>query len=164
MLQVGLVYGHGQQADGEINAQTKARCTTALKLYKHCKIDRICVTAGVEKNGVSMAKKMAAYFLKNGVPVKHLWVRCWGYNTAGETDACYIILNKEDDERIAGITAISSWYHLPRIWFLWKVRNYGYRVSLAPSRSSSIKDLFIEPLKIVNSILRPFRSTKLRIS
>jgi hypothetical protein len=50
---------------------------------------------------------------------------------------------------------VSTWYHLPRIYFLWLVQ--GRLVKGAASwRDASWIDLLLEPLKLIISLLFPF--------
>lgn len=155
MKRAGLVYGYGQLKNGDLDNQTRARCEKALRLYKSRRITKIYITVGAHKNWVLMGQKMREYFLASGVTQCDAIFSPLGHNTAGETDGCLLLIVKKEK-----IIAISSWYHLPRIWFLWLVR--GRWVHLAGScEGVKATDLFWEPLKIANSILRPISSSKI---
>lgn len=147
-MNIGIVYGYGLTKSGELDAQTAGRCQAGAKLYRAGRIHRICITVGVQRNGVAMGDKMVACLVQSGVPERKINFLPHGFNTAGETDACLAMIEKRDN-----ITAISSWYHLFRIWLLWLTR--GRIVRLVGSYAGvHKKDLVIEPVKLVNSVLR----------
>lgn len=156
MAKIVLVFAYGQKEDSSLREQTITRCQQALKLYKEKIVEKICLTCAIANNGVSMAEQMADYLIKRGIPKSDCLMSCGGgYNTAGEIDACLSLLKSED-----GIFSVSSWYHVPRIWFLFAVR--GRFVKLRPCFGGVIlSDLLLEPLKIANALIRPFSSSKL---
>lgn len=155
MAKVALVFAYGLNSDGELNKQGAARCAAAFQLYRRKKVEKIIITCATEVNGVYIGDKMFHHFSERGVSAYDVLGCFRGYNTAGEIDGCQEMIQKTDE-----VTAVSSWYHLPRIWFLWLVR--GRLVKLAVSFDGVVMgDLLIEPLKMVNSMLRPFSSSKL---
>lgn len=156
MANVALVFAYGQKADGSLDSQSEARCKQAIKLYKEEKVGKLYFTCAVDKYGFRMAVQMARSCIRQDVSGDDCVVsEHGGNNTAGEIDTCLALLRRKDK-----VTAVSSWYHLPRIWFLFAVR--GRLVKLSPSFGGvTLSDLLIEPLKIANAVLRPFRSSKI---
>lgn len=164
MKRIAMLYGYGQLANGELDAQSIGRCKKALELYNDEKIDKVCITVGVRKNGRSMGRKMKEWLTSHGgLTNVDIILSPRGLNTAGETMVCWAILGDPQEQAKVTITAISSWYHLPRIWLLWLWR--GRMVRLAASYEGiHLKDILIEPLKLLNSTLRPRSSAKYRIN
>lgn len=154
MNRVAIVYGYGQLANGELDEQSIGRCRRALALYQTREVREIFITVGADRNGILMANKMAEWLVVHGVWTFDVATEPLGLNTAGETEICHRLVDKAER-----VTAISSWYHLPRIWLLWLLR--GRLVRLAGSSEGvHLKDVLIEPLKLLNSTLRPFGSAK----
>lgn len=158
MLTIGLVYGYGQKANGSIDEQTEGRCEKALELYRQGKIQKIFLTVSAGKNGKLMAEEMKRFILGRLLyPTENILVAPCGGNTAGETD---VLLRQVIHQGEFRVIPISTWYHLPRIWWLWLCR--GYLVwPRASWRAAHWADLRIEPLKMLNALLRPYRSSKI---
>ena len=154
-----LVYGYGQKSDGRIDEQTQARCEKVLDLYKRNKIDRIFITVAARKNGIRMADDMANHFSYKGIPQKSVLVFPFGRNTAGETDVFLKIVRRLYGKFGYRVVVVSTWYHIPRIWWLWLVRRRPIRVGIS-WRHVHWADLKIEPLKLLNALLRPIKSSK----
>ncbi len=102
-----------------------------------------------------MCDKMAEYLLARTIPAIDIVCVPKATNTAGEIDVFLMLIDKANDE----VTAISTSYHLPRIWYLFWTRGVKARL-IGSSQGTSWKDLRIEPLKMLNSLLRPFSSAK----
>lgn len=154
MKTIALVYGYGQLEDGELDEQTIGRCKKALELYQNKEVDEIHITVGVSRDGILMGEKMGHWFVGWSVCSVDVIVTPFGLNTAGETAICNEVIHKTTK-----VIAVSSWYHLPRIWLLWLWR--GRRVRLVGSDEGiHRKDILIEPVKLVNSTLRPFCSAR----
>ncbi len=168
-VKIGLVYGYGQEADGSLNPQTTARCEVAAQLFRRRRIHAICLTVSAQKANHLMADGMRACLIDRAVPNDAILVDPRGGNTAGETDCCLEIMEREvaanpqlnvtmaDVE----IIPISTWYHLPRIWWLWLWRGRLIRRFGISWRHAHWADLKIEPFKFLNALLRPRRSAKL---
>ncbi len=158
MKRIAIVYGYVQLANGDLDAQSIGRCKKALDLYQRGKVDEIYITVGARRNGRLMGGKMKAWLMTyGGLTTSEVILDARGLNTAGETELCSVILGLRADR--CKVVAVSSWYHLLRIWLLWLWR--GRMVRLAGSTEGvHLKDVLIEPVKLVNSTLRPFRSAK----
>jgi hypothetical protein len=159
-MRIALVYGNDQRPDGSLNKQTQARCEQAVRLYRRGIVERIYLTTSYdfERSGKYMLEEMHCYLLKRRVPRAHVRVYPYGSNTAGETDALLLFTGCEIN-RVVRIFAVSTWYHLPRIWMLWAFR--GYLVSLNATAHAHVRDVLVEPLKFLHSLLRPYASAKL---
>jgi hypothetical protein len=162
-----MVYGYNQTADGEMDRQSHARCKKALEIYRMKRaffIDaKICITVAVAQNGILLCDKMREYFLKANVPLDDMYCFPNGYNTTGETDSCRSILRQKLFQERYSIIAVSSWYHIPRIYCVWLTR--GYRITGASSwKETRLIDVVLEPLKIANFLLRPFASSRMNIT
>lgn len=159
-MNICLVYGYGQLADGALDAQTKARCRRTLTLFQKKRISNILITVGMKKQNRFMGEEMQNFFLQHDVPQKHIFFSPKGCNTAGETDECIALMHTFFPNTNVSVVVVSSWYHLPRIFYLWLAR--GYVVAcFASYRATHLKDLLIEPLKMINAILFPFSSAKI---
>ena len=156
MKRVALVFAYGQNDDGSIDKQTEARCETAVELCVSGYVDKVYLTCGVSKNGRQMVDEMAAYLKKCGVWPQDIIVDPRGFNTAGEIDA-FLKLAADDEV----VTAVSSWYHLPRIWFLFWIRGQTVRAAASCGGVKYSDYLLWEPLKMINAVLRPFSSAKI---
>ncbi len=158
MKRIALVYGYGQLANGELDEQSIGRCRRALAFYNTNKAQEIYITVGVKRDGYAMAWKMREWLTSHSIWAFDIVVDSRGLNTAGETEICHQLLGARANR--CNVTAISSWYHLPRIWILWLLRGRVVRLA-GSSEGVHLKDILIEPLKLVNSTLRPFSSAKL---
>jgi len=155
-LNTCLIYGYAQLKDGTLDAQTKARCDVAARLYGKDKIEMIFLTVEVSKAGVPMAEAMKDYLRSEGVFGDDIVIFRHGRNTAGETDA-FLSITASGDRR--SVYVVSTWYHIPRILYLWWVRGVIPRTGIS-WRKAHLADLLIEPLKMLNAILRPRKSAK----
>lgn len=156
-MRVGLVYAYIIGEDEILHTQTEGRCRKALKLWRAGKIDEIVLVCACKVGKKFECDIMKKWFLDEDVPIQNIRTFPWGYNTVGETEGCetfYALSRKR-----VKITAISSWYHLPRIWCLWLIR--GRIVGCAPSFTGMFtRDILFEPIKFFNSLARPFSSAK----
>lgn len=156
MAKLALLFGYGQSADGELLPQSKSRCAVASGAYYRGEIEKIYITCYVKQNGILMSNKMRDYLRLRGVKFKDIIIIAKGTNTAGEIDIFLDYIRKEAGDEII---AISTAYHLPRIRFLFWTR--GIRVkTLGNWQDASWPDIRIEPLKMFNSLIRPFSSSK----
>ncbi len=155
MAKIALLFGYGQSADGELLFQTLDRCLLAIGAYHLGKINKIYITCHVNTNGIMMQDKMREYIVDCYVKKDDVIVIPKGTNTAGEIDTFLEAINPKEHK----IFGISSSYHLPRIKYLFWARNVHVAV-IGNWESVSWKDLRIEPIKMLNSFLRPFSSSK----
>lgn len=157
-----IVYSYQQNPDGSMDPQTRSRCQRALALYQDLfrlkRQGKLCIVNGVKKNDILLAEEMRKFFLAESVPNEAIIVSPHGLNTAGETDTCILILC-EQLIRPRAVHVVSSWYHIPRILFLWRVRGWNV-VGSSSYDGIRIIDLLLEPLKFLNSFIRPFASAK----
>lgn len=158
-MTLGLVYGYGQLKDGQIDGQTTERCRKALNLYESGKIQRIYITVSAEKNGIRMGQGMKQFFLDHSVPEEHVIFDPRGGNTAGETDVFLSLAKDHVNGESFKAIPISTWYHIPRIWWLWLSRKRLVSVGISWNEAHWA-DLRIEPVKLAYALLRPHRSSK----
>ena len=153
-----LIYGYAQKVDGSLDYQTMARCDVGAALFVREKIQMIFLTVEIGKGGVLMAEAMKEYLLHscNKIMPSHVVIVPFGRNTAGETDA---LLAHAPFEVIERVYVVLTWYHIPRILFLWWVRGRMPRAGISWYGAHFV-DVIIEPAKMFNSILRPRSSAK----
>lgn len=151
MAIIGHVLAYQQFENGSLVPQTKARCEAAAICYHNGRINRITITAGISRGGILIADAMKKYFEETlDVHPDDILISNFGANTATEIEAVWLFHLGPNDQ----VIAISSWYHLPRIWWLYRAR--GIRAKLVSAWGGvSIIDIALEPLKILNNILRP---------
>ncbi len=156
-MRTALVFGYGQKRDGSIDEQTQNRCEKAVQLYRQGKIQKIYLTVSASKNGVSMAEAMRDFLVCQGVKETDIVIERRGGNTAGEMDL-FLSLLPHDSKAIF----VSTWYHLPRIFWLaiWRIPAARFSLSVAWRHAHFKADVLIEFAKLANAILRPRRSAK----
>jgi hypothetical protein len=93
-----------------------------------------------------MGQKMVDYLISLGVRKKDIIFSPRGLNTAGEIATFIKIAPLQDT-----LWVVSSWYHLPRILWLFWVR--GRLVWPACAWCHSWADLRVEPLKLLKDIV-----------
>lgn len=158
MERIGLVFGYGQKADGQIDGQTIDRCNKAVAMYRMGKITQVFLTVSAEKNGISMAESMQTYLINQGVREVDIIVDRRGGNTAGEMDIFLYLV-----PRRTKVMFISSWYHLPRItWLaLWRISPTRFSLGVAWRHVHLRADVLVEFAKLANAVLKPLRSSKI---
>ncbi len=156
----GLVYGYGQLCNGRIDGQTTGRCEKALELYRKGKIQKIFITVSAKKRGIYMGQGMKQFFLDQKVPEVDIVFEPIGRNTAGETDAFLTLARYHNNYKTPRAIAVSTWYHTPRIWWLWLTRMKFVKVGIS-WKEAHWADLRIEPVKMLNALLRPHSSSKM---
>lgn len=150
MAIIGHLFAYQQLEDGTLVPQAAVRCEAAAVAYRNGMLSRIVITAGISRNGISIADAMQQYLVELDVDPRDVATTDFGANTAGEIEAAWLFYLGPNDE----VVAISSWYHLPRIWLLYRAR--GKWAKLVPAWGGvSIMDIALEPLKLLNNILRP---------
>lgn len=158
-----LVFGYGQTADGSIDAQTRDRCLTAVKLYLLREISVIHLTVSASKNGVRMGDAMRDFFTSHGISSSKIVSDLRGGNTAGELR---VFLDEADVRfdlgRGESVILISTWYHIPRIVWLasWRLPWNQFEVRTAWRHVRFKGDILVEFLKIAKAVLRPRSSAK----
>lgn len=149
-----LVLGYGQQDNGEIDEQTKGRCWAASELYRNT-VGRLYITTACEKAGMKMANDMKRALIKFGVHEGDIIVQPSATNTTGEIQVFLSLV-----ERNREVYAVSSWYHIPRIVWLFATR--GRLVGVGWTWVCSWADLKIEPIKLLKDILCFGRNAKIK--
>ena len=158
---MGLVLAYGQNPDGSLLPQTAARCRKMFELYQTGWVKKIFITNATfhQPSGTVMGAKMAEFLHELGVPVKAIFYLPCGKNTAGEIKK-FLDLNN----RTRVLWAVTSWYHVPRVLWLFYIlpNQYGrFRfVNVRWVRDCSWQDLKIEPFKLLKDILSLGRSAK----
>lgn len=148
MATIGLLHGHDRSRKGTLNRQTIQRCKKAVELYKKGAIGKIAITIRSRNPLANLAWEMRHFLITSGIPESDIIVRAEGDDTVGEVLACMLCVSERD-----GVVSISSWYHIPRVWFIWKMI-CGRRVNLAPSRGGDWLDVSLEILAFPVSFLR----------
>lgn len=147
---IGLVHAHGHSGE-DIDEEAKARCRKAASLYALGKVQKLYITAATKQGKSPMHMAMTECLKNYGVHPDDIIVLPKGCVTAGEIDVCISLM--EDSDRVI---SISSWYHLPRVWFLWLTRGKIAGVTAAEFyKGVKARDLLMEPLKFLFHILRP---------
>lgn len=142
-----VAYACELEKDGQLDGETKARCRkTAKKILKTKRWDFIILTAGFfPRSKTSLADLMKECLIRLGVKEDKIISKGIAKNTEGETDIAFELLRERNFDSVG---AVSSWYHLLRIWWLW--RKKGIRVRLFPSFViTNPLEVYTEPLKIL---------------
>lgn len=163
-MNIALVFGYGQKADGSIDEQTTDRCNKAVCLYRSGQIDIIYLTVSAEKSQKAMAHMMGQYLILRGVPESIITYDRRGGNTAGEMD---VFIRAVGDVNMSDtLIFISTWYHIPRIMWLawWRVHDCRFSLAIAWKHAHWKADVLKEFLKLANAILRPRSSAKVLAS
>ncbi|MBI5140516.1 MAG: YdcF family protein [Candidatus Vogelbacteria bacterium] len=162
-MKVGLIFGYGQNADGSLLDQTRDRCDVGVALYRGGKIGKIFLTVAVEQAGVKMADAMYHCLVRQGVTPRDILINRRGLNTAGEMDVFLTALGPLLSGAKVQVTFISTWYHIPRIFWLalWRVSPRLISFGIAWRYAHPWADVCIEFAKMVNAILRPRSSARI---
>lgn len=133
---------HGEQNYGyALSRDCQARCDKALTL----KADAIYCSGGLfnkSQQGVPVSLAMRHYLQYMNCPVP----------VYSEIKSITSIHNVEQMEWILEATVISSWYHIPRLWLVWKMTKTKTRFVGAPC-SFTLKRFFLELLGIYTFLL-----------
>jgi vancomycin permeability regulator SanA len=155
LFKVALVYGYGQAKDGSLVEQTIERCHIALDLLERGEVEKIYITTGSIQTRKYMGAEMQRWLIDGGAEEDQVCFVPAGFNTAGETDALLQVLKYQQVK----VVPVTTWYHAPRMCWTWLVR--GKIIWPAVSwHAANLSDLLLEPLKIINAILRPWSSSK----
>jgi vancomycin permeability regulator SanA len=152
MAIIGHLFAYQQNDDGTLVPQSAARCLAAAIAYHNGRMNRIAITADISRGGTSIADAMKQWLVEHDVDPRDVVINHFGSaNTTTEIEAALLFCIGPDDQ----VVAISSWYHLPRIWWLYRVR--GIRARLVPAwGGTSLMDIILEPLKLLNNVFRPY--------
>jgi vancomycin permeability regulator SanA len=157
MRRVALVFGYGQKHDGKIDEQTRDRCEAGAKLYRQGKVEKIYLTVSASKAGIAMASGMRKHLVSQGVNDQDIVEERRGGNTAGEMIVFLSLVPLE-----TGVVFVSTWYHLPRIFWLalWRISCRRFRLKAAWRHAHFRADVIVEFAKIANAFLQPKSSAK----
>jgi hypothetical protein len=158
MAVVGLVHLHEKNGERRMTRQTTLRCNKALELYLRGVIDKIVLTSYSDWQNSRHTFLARNYFHLNGVRLDDILFNAMGYfYTIGEIVACENIVAPKDK-----IISVTSWYHVPRVWCLWRLR--GRKVRVIPAGGGGVIDVLTEPLKmfiILGQVKNPPKATAL---
>ena len=156
-MNVALVFGHKQLPNGAASEQLMRRCERAIALQKSGVVDAVYVLAGVERCGVSMGREMELILLSRGVPRDKVICSFTARNTVQEVDGFLRLISASTQRSRHRLFAVSSWYHLPRILWLFWVR--GRFVNLRAARRGGVSklDLVLEVVKFLYNLADPFQ-------
>lgn len=162
MLSVCLLHTYKDVvANGCIDRQTKSRCQRAAQLWKERKIEKIFITGVVPPFGKEAGTRTKEYLIECGVPREHIVLEPRGLNTGGEISIFLEIIGTYFPSENIEVVSVSTWYHVPRIRFLWDMCGWRLKArTLASWGGTNLTDVLIEPLKILNALLRPYSSAK----
>jgi hypothetical protein len=149
------VYGYDQKADGSLVKQTIERCQVGLDLLERGDVEKIYITVGSILAGKHMGAEMRQWLIDGGAGEDQVCFVPAGFNTAGETDALLEIIRGQD----VHVVPVTTWYHVPRMIWIWLVRKKIVYPAIS-WHAANRSDLFLEPLKIINAVLRPWSSSK----
>lgn len=139
-----MIVIHGEQNFGyELSKDLKARCDKALEIRKDKEI--IVCTGGLfnkEQQGTPVAVAMKEYI---GSKNPFIWI-------ITEEGSITSIHNVECLSSLPEATVVSSYYHIPRLWLIWKMTKTKVRFVGAPC-SFTLKRFFLELLGIFTFLL-----------
>ncbi len=153
-MRIGFIHGYRLEPDGTLGPEAIGRCRKAAALWRAGRVDYIVCTDAVISCGAASADRIREHLRAAGVPAQRIALFPYGLNTAGEVEGYRRAFAPEHP-----VTAISSWYHLPRVWILWAFR--GRLVRLAASwRGTLSRDIAQEPQKLFFAVTRPYLSAR----
>jgi hypothetical protein len=152
MMSFIVCFSYGLDKDGSFGATNEARCEKAAALYKELKKRSlkdtwIIATAGMipdfpqQQKPLCMMQREALgklgvplpHVLPNEIDFKSKWRERNVLSTMAEVDAAIAIA--DDKKSFGPFYAVSHWFHLPRIWWLGRLR--GIRFVLKPVWSAT---------------------------
>ncbi|TSC96071.1 MAG: hypothetical protein Athens101410_224 [Parcubacteria group bacterium Athens1014_10] len=147
---VVIVFACGVKID-KPDQQTIWRLKKGLEIFKKKNCDKIIVTGGSFCPGQKLpaAEVMKRWLIKKGVLSKKIIKEDKSVDTIENIDNTFSLLSKSTLE----FFAVSSWYHLPRIRFIFKTRKLKAR--FIPAKGS-IKSAICEPLFLLITVLDPY--------
>lgn len=166
-----LLHAYDQNADGLPDIESRARAKKAAQVYQRLvqqqgkkvgKVGLVVSYCGI-RSGRRFVDTMADFLVSHGVARQDIIKAPFGQNTAGEIDSCiafilrdywpYVSFQRKDWR----VVSVSSFYHLPRVWYLWFRR--GWRPGVVGSfQAVHYGSVLKEVLKIGHSLVRPFAS------
>lgn len=150
-----VVYGADFTKNGLLGPETKKRCRKAARWYKRNNTRFIMTPEGYAPSvkspphTQSMASMMKEFLQFLGIPSESIIAEGRSWNTLAETlSAIHIIKKRKLSQEVI---AVSSWYHIPRIWFFWKRK--GWRVEISACGNNYLYSVFLEIPKLVIALL-----------
>ncbi len=152
-----VVYAGETEQDGtQCGNETKRRCQTALHFIEKHKDKKIVLilAAGIRPDEPDFPelKKVMEKYLEHQVDPAHVTILLAekdGWGTIQETAAAAHLLKRID---VHEAYVVSSWYHLPRIFLIWK-RLGGFKIHPVSSPSPRLYSILLEPLKLIKVLL-----------
>lgn len=151
-----VVYGADFTKNGLLGPETKKRCKKAASWYRGNNTRFIMTPEGYApffkgpKHEQSMASMMKEFLELIGIPSESIIAEERSWNTLAETLSAINII--EERKLSQEVIVVSSWYHIPRIWYLWKRK--GWKVKISASGASHPLWVFLEIPKWVVTLLK----------
>ena len=146
MENIALIHAGGPAYSGKLNTETRERCKTALKLLRAKKIDTLYIAV----ESLRESESMKNFFVENGVTSDHIVCNPHGTDTIGEITA---VLQQKGMAPETEISAISSWYHIPRIWLIFSVNHRKVKL-YAAWKGARLKSIVYELAKILRFVFK----------
>lgn len=139
-----------------IGSETVNRCLAALKFFQKNPDSIILMAAGpnlLDKASPLHCQLMYDFLIAKGVPPQQAIICGSAQSTTEEIEA---MANYQCKELVSEIYVVSSWYHLPRILFLWQQKKHikTYPVPAWDFSFYSLKRAALEPLKFILPFLK----------
>ena len=119
-----VLYGGAVGASGRLNPDSAARCNTALRVVHSWPMPYIIFTA--DDTIPSLRRATLEYLEAIGWPLHRVIGPLAAHDTMGETKAGFQVLREMDMHRVI---IMSTWYHLPRIWAMWRYLGFDGGIS-----------------------------------
>lgn len=140
-----------------IDSTARKRCDKALEVARRYENVIFVLGAGISAVGLrrhhaSLADEMAKYFESKGWPRERIITNPLGYDTVSETAAAIEAIELSSKEP-AAIIAVTSWYHVPRVFAIWRW-GFGKKVAVvACSSQSSFLGVCKEPFALLIQLI-----------
>lgn len=149
------IYAHVGSSFEIVDRQTQHRCNRALIAHHQYPSLPILIAVAIKKKGGWVGEAMKKYLVDRGVPSQQIIFEPSGYTTIGETNTFISIMRQHHPQQPSPIIVVSTWYHLPRICWLWLVRGRLVKVAAA-QQGASLIDIVLEPAKLLINLFLPF--------
>jgi len=149
------VYAHVGSSLETVDRQTQLRCDQAIIAHRQHPYLPILIATAAKKNREWVGESMKNYLVERGIPVGQIFFKPGGHTTVDETDAFLSLVCQHSSQSASRIIVVSTWYHLPRICWLWLARKRLVKMAIA-WKGSSLSDLILEPAKLLINLLLPF--------
>jgi uncharacterized SAM-binding protein YcdF (DUF218 family) len=157
-----VLYG-GKVEGGRLNLDSVDRCKAAITAAR--RYPGSCIIFGVDFKITDLHRLTVEWLRDAGWPSDRLILNPKGHISLGETEAAIEVLNRYDTKEVIIAT---SWYHVPRVWMIWRTLFPWCRVSFSVARVTKrpVISVLYEMAAIpkffltifVRRVLRPFRA------